>query len=449
MATETERRFLVKSEDWRRTAGAGVQYRQGYLSTDPQRNVRIRTGGGEAALTVKGEANGVSRPEFEYPVPQKDAAEIEKMCLPPVLEKTRYKIKHGGLTWEIDEYAGANQGLIVAEVETTSRISKKPEWVGSEISQDDRYRNSNLAGHPFSEWSASDSTTYCLKAGESLPDGIGRMLDEQLGAAIADLSNEKAPLDTAVHEARKAVKRTRSLLRLIRPAIPKAYERENARLQSVGRDLSELRDAQALIETLEELKEHEPVGSAKAIHEFLRQRKETITANVRRGDVIPPAITRLKQSRRAIGRLDLSGLDFPIVLQSFQTALKRGEKAFERAHDDPEADNFHECRKRVKDLRYQLSLLTELWPGVIDAYADSAKKLEEYLGDDHNLAVLSGILRREQDGSESKPSIQEHIEKRQKKLRTKAAQLSRRLYSEPGKVWTRRLEMGWKAFASG
>src|SRR5215217_7340189 len=133
MGQETERRFLIRSQAWRQLADGGVDYRQGYLSTDAKRNVRIRLGDKEARITIKGEANGNTRPEFEYPIPLQDAEDLENLCVKLILEKTRYTLKHDGLTWEIDEYKGENTGLIVAEVETGSEepIRDIPPWVGT------------------------------------------------------------------------------------------------------------------------------------------------------------------------------------------------------------------------------------------------------------------------------------------------------------------------------
>ncbi len=260
MGKETEQRFLVRSEEWRKHAGPGIPLRQGYLSTDAKRNVRIRLNQKEASLTVKGKAKGLSRPEFEYPIPLRDGEKLEHLCLKPVLEKTRYILKQGDLTWEIDEYAGQNRGLIIAEIETGTPLRKTPRWIGPEITADERYHNYNLVEHPFTTWEQDPqkpAVAYSLKSGENLPDGIRRVLKEQLNAAIDELSNPKEPLDRAVHEARKCVKRTRSALRLIRPAITDRFGQENYRLQQVGRQLSALRDAQALIETLADLEQKE------------------------------------------------------------------------------------------------------------------------------------------------------------------------------------------------
>lgn len=155
MSTEIERKFLVKSEDWRFLA-TGKLYRQGYLSTKKSCTVRVRLVGNQGYITIKGSTQGISRAEYEYPIPAEDAqAMLDNLCDRPLIEKTRYKIEFAGLIWEVDEFAGDNQGLIVAEVELTdeNQIIELPDWIGKEVSDDPRYFNANLTKHPFSQWS--------------------------------------------------------------------------------------------------------------------------------------------------------------------------------------------------------------------------------------------------------------------------------------------------------
>jgi CYTH domain-containing protein len=154
MATEIERKFLVKGEAWR-SLGVGVVYRQGYLVSDSRRSVRVRIAGDRALLTLKGATVGIARAEYEYEIPLTDAEELlERLCDRPLIEKTRYTLMVHELIWEVDEFMGDNQGLIVAEVEleTAEQLVQLPEWVGEEVSHDPRYFNSNLANHPFSQW---------------------------------------------------------------------------------------------------------------------------------------------------------------------------------------------------------------------------------------------------------------------------------------------------------
>ena len=154
MPLEIERKFLVVGNSWR--AGAeGVAYRQGYLATEPERNVRVRLAGPKAKLTIKGQDEGIARIELEYPIPIEDAEVLlDRLCHRPLIEKTRYKIPHAGHTWDLDEFHGDNAGLIVAEIELGSEDEafERPPWVGDEVTHDPRYLNANLVSLPFSRW---------------------------------------------------------------------------------------------------------------------------------------------------------------------------------------------------------------------------------------------------------------------------------------------------------
>ncbi|HLB33410.1 MAG: adenylate cyclase [Verrucomicrobia bacterium RIFCSPHIGHO2_12_FULL_41_10] len=153
MGIEIERKFLVKNDAWRPGA-VGTPYCQGYLSRNPESTVRIRTEGSKAFLTIKGKPQGISRSEFEYQIPFKDAQELQHLCTTPLVVKTRYRIPYEGATWEVDEFHGENEDLIIAEIEIEHPDApiKVPPWVGQEVSDDPRYCNSNLAVHPFKKW---------------------------------------------------------------------------------------------------------------------------------------------------------------------------------------------------------------------------------------------------------------------------------------------------------
>ena len=152
MAVEIERKFLVEGDEWR--AAPAVFYSQGYLNRDKQRTVRVRIAGEQAFLTIKGVSQGMSRVEFEYEIPLADARELLSLCEQPLIEKYRRHIPFAGFVWEVDEFLGDNQGLVVAEIELPSEGAdfSLPSWVGDEVTQDARYFNSNLACFPYSQW---------------------------------------------------------------------------------------------------------------------------------------------------------------------------------------------------------------------------------------------------------------------------------------------------------
>jgi CYTH domain-containing protein len=155
MPQEIERKFLVTSDAWQRPGAPGERYRQGYLSVDPGRTVRVRVAGDNAFLTVKGPSAGAARAEYEYPIPVAHAEEmLDRLCLRPLIEKTRHRVEHGGLTWEIDVFAGDNAGLVVAEVELDDehQAIDLPPWAGREVTGDGRYANASLVTRPYATW---------------------------------------------------------------------------------------------------------------------------------------------------------------------------------------------------------------------------------------------------------------------------------------------------------
>jgi len=154
MGEEIERKFLVNDMIWRSSA-EGLRYRQGFLSTVPERTVRVRVAGPKAWITVKGKTVGARREEFEYEVPLGDAERmLDTLCIHPLIEKVRYRLILGLHTWEIDVFEGENAGLIIAEIELGSEdeVFEAPDWLGSEVTGDPRYFNSSLVANPYCNW---------------------------------------------------------------------------------------------------------------------------------------------------------------------------------------------------------------------------------------------------------------------------------------------------------
>ena len=155
MAQEIERKFLVTG-DFKSSAYKQMRVTQGYLSSNPERTVRVRIKGDKGFITIRGIANasGVSRYEWEKEIPVEEVKELLKLCEPGVIDKTRYLIKAGPHTFEVDEFYGENEGLTVAEIELGSEEEafEKPSWLGKEVTTDSRYYNARLTTHPFSTW---------------------------------------------------------------------------------------------------------------------------------------------------------------------------------------------------------------------------------------------------------------------------------------------------------
>lgn len=156
MATEIERKFLLKDSSWENYADEGTAYSQGYLVGSKHASVRVRIQGEQAFLNIKSATLDITRQEFEYEIPLDDATEmLETLCEKPLISKTRYLIKIENHLWEIDVFEGDNKGLIVAEIELSDKNEDfvKPDWLGVEVSGDDRYYNVCLVKHQFKDWS--------------------------------------------------------------------------------------------------------------------------------------------------------------------------------------------------------------------------------------------------------------------------------------------------------
>ena len=159
MPTEIERKYLVKGDGWRASATDHVPMRQGYFQTGPGSTVRVRIEGERAVLTIKGPTVGISRAEYEYEIPLGDARQmLDIFCEGRQVEKVRHYVSHAQKTWEVDVFEGANQGLVLAEVELERADEEVdvPKWIGEEVSHDSRYRNACLARQPMGDETMGD-----------------------------------------------------------------------------------------------------------------------------------------------------------------------------------------------------------------------------------------------------------------------------------------------------
>ena len=159
MATEIEHKFLLANDDWRELVTYSAEFRQGYLNSDETSSIRVRIAGDKAWLNIKSATIGTHRLEFEYEIPLTDAKQIiANLCHKPLIEKRRHFVNDGAHLWEIDEFAGENQGLIVAEIELSAvgETFNKPAWLGQEVTEDVRYYNNNLSKRPYTSWATRE-----------------------------------------------------------------------------------------------------------------------------------------------------------------------------------------------------------------------------------------------------------------------------------------------------
>ncbi len=153
---EIERKFLVKSEEFKAISFAKNEISQGYLNSNPERTVRVRIKGNQGYLTIKGKGNetGMSRLEWEMEIPVDEAKMLLNLCESGVISKMRYEVKFGNHVYEVDEFFGENEGLVLAEIELKSEDEtfEKPDWLGEEVTNNEKYYNSYLSKNPFKNW---------------------------------------------------------------------------------------------------------------------------------------------------------------------------------------------------------------------------------------------------------------------------------------------------------
>ncbi len=160
MGIEIERKFLVKDDSWRTAVEDESHILQGYLATAERLTLRVRIRGDCAYMTVKGPMQGISRSEYEYPIPMEDARTmLAELSVLPAIDKVRYRVRWGLHLWDLDRFAGDNAGLVLAEIELgrPDEPFELPPWAGLDVTGDPRYSNANLARNPFARWSVHAS----------------------------------------------------------------------------------------------------------------------------------------------------------------------------------------------------------------------------------------------------------------------------------------------------
>lgn len=295
---------------------------------------------------------------------------------------------------------------------------------------------------------------YRLKASESVPEGIKRIVVEEIDSATEQLSrNDGKNRDEAIHEARKSVKKIRGALRLVQPDLGAGFRRENRRLRDLGRQLSQFRDAAAIVETfdsvIEKYKGSLQGNALGSIRRGLDKSKRETEQNLDVDKVVKGAIATLNAAKKRVRTWPLKSDGFRAIAPGLKTTFGRGRRVMEIAKSDPRPENYHEWRKRVKDLWYHIRLLESLWAGVMHAHEASLKDLETWLGDDHNLVVLREKLESKPEDYGDEKDIGLFLalaDKHQKELRENAISLGQRVYEEKPRQFTKNIAKLWDAW---
>lgn len=288
-----------------------------------------------------------------------------------------------------------------------------------------------------------------LQKDESVEQGIRRILQEEAAGLIADLRGRD--LEEAIHEARKRCKRVRAIARLFRPVADAAAQRENEAFRGFARFLSSFRDATVIAHTFAALVKRQKGGERRyaSLKRLLNDES----------DASPPAEQRKKLARLArdaqrahqrLGRLRLpAGLDFGLIEQGLRESYRRGRDAMAAAYDQKKVTAFHEWRKRVKDLDYQLQVLSTVRPDRLKRLGRELAKLGEVLGQEHDLAVVRAIVSKgstERIPAKLVARFLGLVDRRAVDLQTEARKIGRRVYAEKPKAFLGRMRKYWNAW---
>jgi len=296
--------------------------------------------------------------------------------------------------------------------------------------------------------------SFELKHSESVGDGLERISSEQLDDTLKLLKKRNGDLIETVHEVRKDGKKVRAALHLARAGLSaQTYRYENEFFRDIGHQLSDARDAQILVEAIDNLHHRNNEGngarSFEKVRTVLLQQRDALNALLKAKNTLQYLVESLEQARKRIGTWNLNAIGFQDLESGVCESFKRGRAVLDLAYSKPSFENFHDCRKRVKCLHYQARILHRVWPEVLDTLEEETGKLGDLLGEDHDLGVLGQLLKVKPDlfgGTQSLRNLTRLIERRRESLRKEARPLGEKVYHEKPKVFVRRLEAVWQAW---
>jgi CHAD domain-containing protein len=288
---------------------------------------------------------------------------------------------------------------------------------------------------------------FKLKLREPLPDGLKRVFREQSESALQLCRHPAKQRGVTVHEVRKHLKKLRAAMRLAVPEVGKnRHTREDRCVRKIGRLVSDLRDAQVRWQTLIQLRDETAKGPKnipfRGVEELLSLERESFSAAFAGWQ--RQAIPQLERVEARLLKWSLEGLTWKQICGAVCKIYKRGQRGLAKTINDPEPENFHAWRKRVKDLWYQLRILQPLNRMVLTEMAHDAEVLGELLGCEHDLAFLWARLEKESGDAalrDELAQLEKLIRKRGKRLRTNALELGRRFYAEPTKAFAKRISI--------
>jgi len=291
---------------------------------------------------------------------------------------------------------------------------------------------------------------YRFRRKERLPRAVRRVGREELDAAVGQLANGGAQAPEAVHDARKRIKKVRALARLVRDDLGKQYSADNTLLRDAARQLAGARDAQVLVETFDKLANDHPEaasnGAAQIRHTLVGE-LELSQQQCAQGDAPSVAIEGLEIGRQHVADWPVGKTDWKTIRSGLKRTYKRGRRTMSTARETPTDETFHEWRKRVKDLWYDMRLLEGAWKPVLHGWVKELDRLSDLLGDDHDLAVF--IERVGAESASGNGAVAELIEAAYVQRAGKQAEaiaLGHRIYAERPGSFADRVSAYWRAW---
>ena len=295
---------------------------------------------------------------------------------------------------------------------------------------------------------------YRLEANENVSTGIRRVILERVDQALNDLTNPDKDRDKGVHDARKNCKRIRAALRLIRGEIgDELYRQENIRIRDAARLIASARDSWVMVETLDKLvadfNEHLTPNTFAGVRRTLLKQYKKVKQLAQESEETIPKVVETLQAARQVENLPILRENFSVFREGLQRNYRQGQRAMINAYAQPTPEMFHEWRKRVKYLWYQIEILVALWPNMLTNLAEELHTLSEYLGIDHDLAVLRRTVLDNPDGFVEEKELLllvTLIDQKRLALQAAARPLGERIYFDPPQIFTRRINRYWKAW---
>ncbi len=292
---------------------------------------------------------------------------------------------------------------------------------------------------------------YQFKQDESLANGVRRIAQEQLSQAIRELQNPMRDQHTAIHEVRKQFKKLRGLIRLVRSGLGDEYSRLNAWYSAAGRRLSRVRDAESMLESLKKLRarfcnsENAELFS-KFERKFLSRRQNIVKEWIDLDRELEKLSEQLEEARRSVMNWTIKGAAGKIITHGLQQTYQQGAKALKKSHLCPNDERLHECRKASKNHLYHMRLIVDLWQPVLSARIVELDQLNDLLGDDHDLVVMTQLMQSDEAILGSPADIDlllRMIKQRKEELQSMAFKIAGRVYAEKPKAFARRMRAYW------